>query len=79
MLIFKSRPAATQFLRERGVQIGDTGLADLASDGRGPGYAVINGRALYRESDLVAWLEEQYSSAQLTARGRRRRTSAATA
>jgi hypothetical protein len=53
------RDAATQFIRDQGVPCGKTSLAELASDGRGPRYALINGRAAYTEMDLIAWIEEQ--------------------
>ena len=60
---FKSRPTATKFLRDCGVPLGSNALADMAYDGNGPKYTVINGRALYRESDLLKWLENQAAKA----------------
>ncbi len=70
------RAAATQFIRDQGVPCGKTSLAELASDDRGPRYALINGRAVYTEKDLLAWIEEQ--AARPPSRSARRgRTSAA--
>jgi hypothetical protein len=75
---FKTRTEATESLREKGVPIGKTTLAELAAEDRGPRYAVINGRALYTEHDLMAWLEEQakQSPHQASQRGRARAAAA---
>lgn len=71
---FKTRDQATEFLRDRGVPTGKTTLAELAAEDRGPRYAVINGRALYTEPDLLAWLDAQASQPprQASQRGRGR-------
>ena len=54
---FLSRTAATFFLGELGVAVGETGLANLASKGRGPKYGLINGRAYYTRENLLEWVE----------------------
>lgn len=56
---YLDRRASTALLRERGIPIGDNQLADLAYEDRGPRCAMINGRALYTEADLLAWIAEQ--------------------
>jgi hypothetical protein len=77
-VVYKNRAQATDFYRERGVPMGNTSLAEMASEGRGPAYAVINGRALYVEHDLLAWLAEQAAqSPQASGRGRGRAAQAA--
>jgi hypothetical protein len=63
MSTFLDRNRATSFVRETGVPVGNTALANLASDGKGPRYSIINGRALYRPDDLLAWVNEQASAA----------------
>jgi len=69
------RTAAMQFIRDQGVPCGKTSLAELASAGRGPRYALINGRAVYTEQDLIAWIDEQ-AARPPGSRSRRGRTSA---
>lgn len=57
---YRERTGATQRIREHhGVPIGDGGLKDLANRGRGPKYSIINGRALYTDDDIDAWVAEQ--------------------
>jgi hypothetical protein len=56
---YHDRPKATEHLRGRGVRIGDTTLEYLASRGRGPRYAIVNGRAVYLAEDLDAWVDQQ--------------------
>jgi hypothetical protein len=74
---YKNRAQSTAFYRALGVQMGDTSLAEMASDGRGPAYAVINGRALYTEQDLLTWLAEQAKQPpQASGRGRHGQTAA---
>lgn len=67
---FRNRDSAREYLAEtHGLEIGNTALANKASDGTGPKYTVINGRALYMDSDLDAWVAEQAKrGAQTTAR-----------
>jgi hypothetical protein len=77
---YKVRTEATDFVRSRGVPIGKTQLAELAALGRGPQYSIINGRALYREADLLAWIETQAQQpTEACKRGRGRPNAAATA
>jgi hypothetical protein len=56
---FKTRTEATKRLRDLGIQLGASALANMASKSRGPRFSLINGRALYRESDLTSWVEGQ--------------------
>ena len=71
-IVFKTRPEATEFVRALGVPTGKTTLAELASEDRGPRYVIINGRALYTEQDLLAWIQQQadQSPQQASQRGR---------
>jgi hypothetical protein len=62
MSSYLDRKAATGFVRKLGIPTGDTALANLASDGKGPKYSIINGRALYKREDLLAWIDEQASA-----------------
>lgn len=61
MQSYKHRDGARDFLREKGVPIGENALKDHAARGTGPRYTIINGRALYTEADLIAWIEKQAS------------------
>lgn len=54
-------PDARNYLREKGVDTGDTGLKDMASRGTGPKYAIVNGKAVYRPEWLDEWIEAQAS------------------
>jgi hypothetical protein len=56
---FLLRPDATAVLREAGVPATDSTLESLAVAGKGPRYAVLNGRAVYLRADLEQWLESQ--------------------
>jgi hypothetical protein len=59
-LKYLDRNAQAQYLRdERGIPMSPQRLADLASDGLGPKYVLINGRALSTREDLDAWVAEQ--------------------
>jgi hypothetical protein len=71
---WKTRKDATAFLNELGVPTGDKLLDNLATKGDGPVYSIINGRALYQEADLLAWIEAQakQSPEQASQRGRTR-------
>jgi hypothetical protein len=53
------RQLAADYLTKNGVKTTAQGLADRASDGTGPAYSIINGRACYTASALDAWLEAQ--------------------
>jgi hypothetical protein len=54
--VYLDRIGASAFIREQGVPLGNTALANLASDAKGPHYAIINGRALYQREDLLKWI-----------------------
>jgi hypothetical protein len=62
MSTFLDRNGSTCFIREQGVKAGDTALANLASDGKGPRYSIINGRALYKREDLLDWINREASA-----------------
>jgi hypothetical protein len=68
---FLPRAAAAKHLTKKGVPTTASALANQASDGIGPRYAIINGRAIYREADLDAWLTEQFATP-VVRRSRRR-------
>ena len=59
MLKYLDRAAAVNFICELGVPMAASALEKLASVRAGPRYCIINGRALYREAELLAWLETQ--------------------
>jgi hypothetical protein len=65
---YLDRNGASGFIREQGVPLGNTALANLASDGKGPHYSIINGRALYKREDLLKWIDEQASAPPRTGR-----------
>lgn len=69
MASYLDRIGARDYVRAQGIPVGDTSFANLASDGKGPRYSIINGRALYKPADLNAWIEAQ---ANVTRRRRRR-------
>lgn len=59
---FLNRRRAAEFLTGiTDLSITDQRLADLASKGQGPEYGVINGRAVYTEENLTAWVSAQLS------------------
>jgi len=62
---YRTRPLAAEFITSIGVDMSAQGLADLAHQGRGPSYAIINGRALYTEDDLNAWIEQLAASGRI--------------
>ncbi len=55
------KDGATEFLRQRGAPISVATLRDLASKGKGPKYSIVNGRAVYSDEDLLAWLQSELS------------------
>lgn len=59
--VFKTRDRATEYIADKGIPVQHRTLGDMASRGIGPRYALINGRAVYRDKDLDAWIEEQFS------------------
>lgn len=56
---YRNRESAAQYLKDRGIDTTPQGLADHAYRGRGPNYAIVNGRAVYTEAALDAWIAEQ--------------------
>lgn len=54
-----TRPRAAALITERGLDMSAQALADLASDGKGPAYSIINGRACYTEASIDAWLSAE--------------------
>ena len=77
MTNYLDRARAADYLAERGITTSQQGLADRASRGIGPRYAIINGRAVYTQADLDAWIAEQV--ARPVIRRGRRATAAGTA
>ena len=69
-------PDARDYLREKGIDTGATGLKDMASRGTGPKYAIVNKRAVYTREWLDEWVETQASR---TVRCAAERTNAAAA
>jgi hypothetical protein len=61
MSSYLDRDGATAFLRDAGVLLGKSTLQNMAGDGKGPRYVIINGRALYTREDLTAWIKDQAS------------------
>jgi hypothetical protein len=61
MTDYLDRKAAREFLAQRGIVLGPLSLQNKASLGIGPIYVIINGRALYTEEDLIAWVRQQAS------------------
>jgi hypothetical protein len=53
------RRRAAEYLGERGIPTTAQALADQASRGAGPRYAIVRGRAVYTAEDLDSWLAEQ--------------------
>ena len=58
---FMGRDDAAKRICAEGVPITAQTLADQACDGRGPKFAIINGRALYTEADLLKWIAREAS------------------
>lgn len=73
MIVFLDREQQREYLQGRGVKLAKNALADMASEGTGPTYTIINGRALSTIEWLDAWLAEKSAKA---VRQRRRRASA---
>lgn len=64
---FLTRRDAAALLREAGVPVRDSTLESTASNGQGPKYSIVNGRALYVRADLEAWLEQRVRGEQSAA------------
>jgi hypothetical protein len=73
---YRNRPLSAEYLTARGVATTAQGLADKATDGTGPRYSIINGRALYTEADLDAWIAAQAARPVLRRKERRHGASA---
>ena len=58
---YLTRQRASEYLTDKGLPTTAQGLADQASDGKGPKYGLVRGRALYVQADLDAWLAAQIS------------------
>ena len=58
---FLSRPQATKYLNDRGIQLGENFLGQAASRGGGPLYRRLGKQALYLRSDLDAWIDTKIS------------------
>lgn len=56
---YRTRLAAAEYLTGSGLETTAQGLADHASRGKGPKYGIVNGRAVYTDVDLDAWIAEQ--------------------
>jgi hypothetical protein len=61
MSVYLNRKDQTKHLRKRGVKIGDTGLANMATKGKGPRFCIINGLALSTEKWLDEWIAAEAS------------------
>lgn len=53
---YLSRALAAQHLTTLGRKTSTQALADMASDGVGPPYGIVRGRALYEVSGLEEWV-----------------------
>lgn len=53
--------AARDYIRSRGVALGNNALKDHRSRGTGPRYVVINGRCCYTKEWCDEWIEAQAS------------------
>ena len=74
MATFLNRVMAREYLAEtHGVELGKVGLENLASDGVGPKYVLISGRALYTRD----WLDQWVAAEAARPVDRRRRRAAA--
>jgi hypothetical protein len=56
---YLSRSHSAQYLTNQGIKTTPQALADEASRGTGPRYAIVRGRAVYTAEDLDIWLAEQ--------------------
>ena len=53
--------AASKRLSELGIPRTKATLRRLRGAGGGPSYRVFNGKPVYSEADLIAWIEERLS------------------
>jgi hypothetical protein len=76
---YLTRADAREDLKVRhGIELGKTGLENMASDGTGPKYVRIAGRALYTREWLDAWVAAE-AARPVVRRGERRSQSKAAA
>lgn len=62
MPTYLTRPDQRAYLLEtHGIPLGKTALENMASDGVGPKYVLINGKALSTREWLDEWVKEQAS------------------
>jgi hypothetical protein len=60
---YRGRKAATAYARERGIPLGASTLAQLATTGEGPLFRYFGRRyVIYDEKDLDAWIESRLSA-----------------
>jgi hypothetical protein len=72
MPTFLTRVGAREYLLEvHGVELAPSALENLASDGAGPRYTRINGRALYQRAWLDDWVSAQAARPVLRRKERR--------
>jgi TorA maturation chaperone TorD len=55
----RSRKEAAQRIREHGLPCSDAYLAQMATDGTGPLYRRVCGRAIYLDADIDAWAQSR--------------------
>jgi hypothetical protein len=53
---------AAQWLTEHGIRRSPLTLRKLRCLGGGPTYRLLNGKPLYTEADLIAWIEARLSA-----------------
>ena len=69
-----SRKSAAQRIRDvHGLPCTDATLANLASEGAGPVYKLVAGRAYYRDEDIDVWARSRISAPIRKASDARRR------
>lgn len=56
---FLVRDRAAQAISDIGIPTTKTTLENLAVRGQGPPYSIVNGRAVYKRSDLFRWIESR--------------------
>jgi len=56
---YLSRLHSAQYLTDQGIDTTPQALADEASRGTGPRYAIVRNRAVYTAEDLDKWIAEQ--------------------
>jgi hypothetical protein len=59
---YRGRKAATAYARERGIPLGASTLAQLATTGEGPPFRYFGRYTIYDEADLDSWIESRLSA-----------------